>query len=58
MDGGQYYYDVPGIGTVTSTLGSGAIVSASSTSIGRLIKAEIENIGYNLPSDPTLSPSV
>ena len=58
MDGGQYYYDVPGIATVTSTLGSGAIVSASSTSIGRLIKAEIENIGYNFPSDPTLSPSV
>jgi hypothetical protein len=58
MDGGQYYYDVPGISTVTSNLGQGAIVSASSTTIGRVIKTEIENIGYNFPSDPTLSPSV
>ena len=58
MDGGQYYYEVPGIATVTSELGSGSIVSASSTTIGRVIKTEIQNIGYNFPSDPTLSPSV
>jgi hypothetical protein len=49
MDGGQYYYDVPGVSTVTSNLGQGAIVSASSTSIGRVIRTEIENIGYNFP---------
>ena len=58
MDGGQYYYEVPGIATVTSELGSGSIVSASSTTIGRVVKTEIENIGYNFSSDPTLSPSV
>ena len=58
MDGGQYYYDVPGIATITSSVGSGAIVSASSTTIGRIIKTEIDDIGYSFPSDPTLSPSV
>ncbi len=57
-DGGHYYYNVPGIATVTSTLGQGAIVSASSTTIGRVLKTEINDIGYAFPSDPTLSPSV
>ena len=57
-DGGRNYYSIPGITTITSKFGTGAVVSASSTSIGVIKRVKIDDIGYNFPSDTTLRPSV
>ena len=51
---GNGYPEVPGITTVTSDTGSGSILEASSKTIGRVAKTEIENIGFDYPTDKTL----
>ena len=56
-NGGINYYSLPGITTITSTVGSGAVVEPSSFSIGKIKTTEIEDIGYTFPSDSTLEPS-
>ena len=50
------YSALPGISTITTSSGSGALLIPSSTSIGKISKTDIENIGFNYPSDVTLSP--
>ena len=55
-DKGRGYKRIPGISTVTTDSGSGAILEASSTSIGVPKTFEIENIGFDYPSDFTLRP--
>ena len=55
---GSGYPEVPGITTVTSDTGSGCILEASSTTIGRVNKTVIENIGFDYPTDKTLRPEV
>ena len=55
---GSGYLEVPGITTVTSDTGSGCILEASSTTIGRVNKTVIENIGFDYPTDKTLRPEV
>ena len=55
-DKGRGYTRLPGISTVSTKTGSGAILEASSTSIGKIEKATIENIGFDYPSDFTLRP--
>ena len=55
-DKGRGYKRIPGISTVTTDTGSGAILEASSTSIGVPKTFEIENIGFDYPSDFTLRP--
>ena len=57
-DGGKNYYSVPGITTITSALGRGAIAEASSTNIGEIVKTKINDIGFDFPSDKTLRPTV
>ena len=57
-DGGENYYSLPGISTITSDIGKNAIAEASSTTIGKIKRTEINDIGYNFPSDNTLRPSV
>jgi len=54
---GVNYYSLPGITTITSTVGSGAVAEPSSSSIGKIKTTKIEDIGYTFPSDPTLKPS-
>ena len=49
---------MPGITTITSSTGKGAIISVGSTSIGRVRRTKIENIGYNFPIDTTVRPDV
>ena len=56
-NGGVNYYSIPGITTITSTVGSGAVVEPSSSSVGKIKTTEIEDIGYTFPSDSTLEPS-
>jgi hypothetical protein len=64
---GQNYYSIPqilnvaGISTLgisTSGVGTGAILEASSTSIGKIKSVKINDIGFDFPSDLTLRPSV
>ena len=50
------YSKLPGIGTITTSLGSGAILKPSSTKIGKVVRTDLKNIGFNYPSDPTLAP--
>jgi hypothetical protein len=56
-NGGRNYYSIPGITTVTSSVGEGAVLEASSTSIGKIKTTKLEDIGYTFPSDSTLEPS-
>ena len=58
FDGGENYYSLPGITTITSGSGKDALVEASSKTIGRIKKTKIKDIGFNFPSDNTLRPSV
>ncbi len=58
FDGGENYYSLPGISTITSGYGKNAVAEVSSKTIGRVGKTKINNIGYNFPSDNTLRPSV
>ena len=55
---GSNYYSLPGISTVTTLAGNGAILEAKSSSIGSLKNMALDNIGFNLPSDPTLNPRI
>ena len=56
-DKGAGYTEVPGITTVRTTLGSGAILEPRSTTIGKVEKLSVENIGFDYPSDLTLRPT-
>ena len=53
---GKGYTRLPGVSTVTSDTGTGAILEASSRSIGIPKTAKINNIGFDYPSDFTLRP--
>ena len=53
---GRNYYNLPGISTINSEVGSGAIIEALSTSIGKVKKLKVKDIGYDFPSDTTLKP--
>jgi YHYH protein len=55
---GNNYYSLPGISTVLITEnGTGAFLKAYSKSIGNIKTINIENIGFDFPSDKTLSPT-
>ena len=58
FDGGENYYSLPGITTITSGSGKNAVAEVSSKVIGQINKTKIDNIGYNFPTDNTLRPSV
>jgi len=53
---GTNYYSLPGITTITSNVGDNAIVEGLSTSVGRICNTGIIDIGYDFPSDTTLTP--
>jgi len=50
------YSTLPGISTIKTSLGSGAILKPSSTKIGKVVRTDLQNIGFNYPTDPTLAP--
>ena len=58
FDGGENYYSVPGISTIISGYGKNVLAEASSSTIGKIKRTKIKNIGYNFPADHTLRPSV
>ena len=53
---GKGYPNVVGISTIISLSGSGAILEASSKSIGKIVSNQIEDIGFDFPTDKTLRP--
>ena len=50
------YSKLPGISTIRSSMGSGAVLKPTSTQIGKVVRTNLKNIGFNYPSDPTLAP--
>jgi len=57
VNGGANYYSLPGITSVASILGSGAMVTPVSTSIGQIKTTKVNDIGFDFPSDSTLRPT-
>jgi hypothetical protein len=55
---GQNYYSLPGITTIVSVSGSNAILEPSSTSIGKIKRTKISDIGFDFSSDNTVRPTV
>lgn len=53
---GKGYKSNPGISSILSTNGYGAILSAESTNIGRILKTTIQSVGFDYPFDSTLKP--
>jgi len=54
---GSNYYSLPGITTVTSGAGNGAILETVGSGIGSVRSILLEDIGFNYPSDKTLTPT-
>jgi hypothetical protein len=55
--GGYGYSDIPKIDALSST-GSNSLLNGISTSIGKIKKIKIEDIGFDYPTDNTLRPTV
>ena len=58
INGGKAYYSLPGITTITTKDGRGAILEPESDVIGKINRTRIKNIGFDFPSDKTLRPSI
>lgn len=54
---GRLYDTSPGITSVFSTSGRGAILEPITISIGKVNRVEIEDIGFDYPADTTLRPT-
>ena len=50
------YSKLPGISSITSSLGRNAVLKPSSNTIGKVTRTDLNNIGFNYPTDPTLAP--
>jgi len=57
QSGGSGYSVLPGITSVISKTGTGAILNPDSTSIGKITSTEIEDIGFEYPSDYSIRPT-
>jgi hypothetical protein len=53
---GRNYKKLPGISSITSTYGSSAILVPGSNSIGKVLRVDIQDIGFDYPVDITLRP--
>ena len=53
---GRGYKKLPGISSVSSAYGNGAILIPSSSSIGKILNTNIQDIGFDYSSDKTLRP--
>jgi hypothetical protein len=59
VDNNYGYTEIPGISSIRSGVGTGAILFAESKSIGKIRnqKFQSNNIGWNYPTDQTLKPT-
>jgi hypothetical protein len=55
--GGRGYTSLPGVTSVVSDSGTGAILNPSSNSIGKITSVEISDIGFEYPSDYSIRPT-
>ena len=55
---GSNYYSLPGVTTVTTASGNGAIFETFGSGIGSVKSISINDIGFKYPSDKTLNPRV
>jgi len=55
---GKNYYSLPDFSKIITNYGSGAILEASSKSIGKINGTRINDIGFGFPSDLTLKPNL
>jgi len=53
---GSNYKSLPGISSISSIYGTGAILFGESNNIGKILKTEIQDIGFDYPVDTTLRP--
>ena len=53
---GKGYQNIVGVSTIKSLNGSDAILESSSKSIGKIVSNQIEDIGFDFPTDKTLRP--
>jgi hypothetical protein len=53
---GRYFYRLPSKTLISTNIGTGAIVSANSTSIGEIKTVNIKDIGFDYPSDLSIRP--
>ncbi len=53
---GKRYKTLPGISTITSIFGKGAVLNPKSSNIGRISAVDIKNIGFDYSADKTLRP--
>lgn len=53
---GRYFYKLPSKTSIISEVGSGAIVSANSKNIGEIKTVDINDIGFDYPSDLSIRP--
>jgi hypothetical protein len=53
-NGGAGYKEFPGITSIRSGIGSNAIITLTSESIGEVLSTKFEDIGFNYPTDQTL----
>ena len=58
LNKGLNYYSLPGITSVSSKTGNGAVLEAESRTIGNVKKTKILDVGFDYPSDYTLKPRV
>lgn len=53
---GRGYKRLPGVSLISSVYGNGAILIPESSSIGKILKTNIQDIGFDYSSDKTLRP--
>jgi len=54
LNDGNGYESLPGITSVKSNKGSGAIIEANSINIGKILNSKLNRIGFDYPTDYTL----
>ena len=55
---GQNYYSLPGITTIVSVSGSNAIIEVTSSTIGKIKRTKIFDIGFDFSSDYSVRPTL
>ena len=53
---GNYYSEIVGVSSIKTGIGTKAIFEVSSNTIGEINSTQIENIGFDYPTDTTLRP--
>jgi YHYH protein len=57
LSGGKNYTSLPGITSVSSKRGSGSILTPDTNSIGKIISIDLQDIGFEYPSDYSVRPT-